>query len=131
MFHDNDSIFTVDVNTITSGNLAIYKFVWSTGAASAGTWESINEGDDYFGNDKNRIYGVHDGSNTVSRFWQNTNPEVQLADGNMFFEVDMSVLTELGVFDPNVDSVQIRGGFNGWNASQPEIVAPAGSCRSK
>ena len=43
----------------------------------------------------------------------------------------MSVLTELGVFDPNVDSVQIRGGFNGWNASQPEIVAPAGSCRSK
>ena len=116
---DNDSIFTVDVNTITSGNLAIYKFVWSTGAASAGTWESINEGDDYFGNDKNRIYGVHDGSNTVSRFWQNTNPEVQLADGNIFFEVDMSVLTELGVFDPNVDSVQIRGGFNGWADSDP------------
>ena len=36
----------LDVNTLTSGNLAIYKFVWSTGAASAGTWESPAEGDD-------------------------------------------------------------------------------------
>ena len=32
----------------------------------------------------------------------------------------MSVLDELGVFDPDADSVQIRGAFNGWNASQPE-----------
>jgi hypothetical protein len=32
----------------------------------------------------------------------------------------MSVPEELGFFDPDVDSVQIRGAFNGWNASDPE-----------
>ena len=118
---DNDSIFTVDVSTITSGNLAIYKFIWSTGAATTGNWESPVEGEDLIvGSGGNRIYGVHDGANTVSRFWNNQNPNVQLADGNIFFEVDMSVLTELGVFNPGVDSIQIRGGFNGWSDTDPD-----------
>jgi hypothetical protein len=117
---DNDSIFTVDVPTLVSGNHAIYKFIWSTGAASSGTWESPTEGDDIFGGDHNRIYGIHDGIDTVSRFWNNTNPEVVvLVDGNILFVVDMSVANELGVFNPDADSVQIRGGFNGWNASDP------------
>jgi len=110
---DNDSIFSVDVN-INSGYLAVYKFIWSNGAR---TWESPT-GDDIGGG--NRIYGVHDGIDTVSRFWNNENPNVTLADGNIFFEVDMSVAAELGVFNPNVDSVQIRGAFNGWNDSQPD-----------
>ena len=117
---DNDTIYTGNVSTITSGNLAIYKFIHSPGAAGSGTWESIAEGDDYFGGDKNRIYVVHDGIDTVSRFWENTNPQVTLADGNVFFEVDMSVAAELGVFNPSVDSVQIRGSFNSWGDSQPE-----------
>lgn len=116
---NNDTIFTVDV-PLTSGSLPIYKFIWSTGSAGTGTWESPAEGEDLVvGSGGNRIYGVHDGTNTVSRFWNNTNPEVQLADGNIFFEIDMSVLTELGVFNPAVDSVQIRGGFNGWSDSDP------------
>jgi hypothetical protein len=117
---DNDSIYTITVSDFTSGDLAIYKFVWSPTTAANGNWESPAVGDDIFPPDNNRIYGVHDGSNTVDRWWNNVNPNVQLADGNIFFEVDMSVATELGVFDPNVDSVQIRGAFNGWNASDPE-----------
>jgi len=117
---DNDSIYTVTVSDFNSGELAIYKFIWSPTTASSGTWESPTEGDDIFPPDNNRIYGVHDGDNTVSRWWNNVNPNVQLADGNIFFEVDMSVPEELGVFDPDVDSVQIRGAFNGWNASNPE-----------
>ncbi|OGU84441.1 MAG: hypothetical protein A3K31_11025, partial [Ignavibacteria bacterium RIFOXYA12_FULL_35_25] len=116
---DNDTIYSGDV-PFTSGALAIYKFVHSPGAAASGSWETISEGDDFFGTDKNRIYGVHDGSNVVTRFWENTDPNITLADGNIFFEVDMSVANELGVFNPNVDSVQIRGGFNGWGSSQPE-----------
>ena len=113
---NTDTIYTGTVS-IKSGSLAIYKFIWSNGARS---WESIATGDDIFGNDKNRIYGVHNGADTVSRFWNNENPNVVTADGNVFFEVDMSVATELGIFDANVDSVQIRGGFNGWGSSQPE-----------
>ena len=116
---DGDSIYTITVSDFTSGDLAIYKFVWSETTAPNGNWESPAEGDDIMTNG-NRIYGVHDGSNEVSRWWNNVNPNVQLADGNIFFEVDMSVPEELGFFDPNADSVQIRGSFNGWNASNPE-----------
>ena len=119
MFDPNsDSIYTATVNTLTSGDLGIYKFIWSTGAASSGTWETP-AGVDVFSGDHNRIYGIVDGQDTVSRFWENTNPNVTLADGNIFFVVDMSVANELGVFNPSVDSVQIRGGFNGWNDSDP------------
>jgi hypothetical protein len=116
---NNDSIYTANVSTLTSGNLAIYKFIWSTGAASAGTWESPTEGTDIIVGAGNRIYGIHDGIDTVYRYWNNVNPNVTLADGNIFFQVDMSVPNELGVFNPDIDSVQIRGSFNSWNASQP------------
>ncbi len=115
---DNDSIYTVDVNTFTSGDLAIYKFIFSTGAAGSGTWETP-AGDDVFGNDNNRIYGVVDGNNVVTKFWENTDPNVTTGDGNITFVVDMSVAQELGVFNPDVDSVQIRGVFNGWGDSDP------------
>ncbi len=122
---DNDTIYTVSVaaDSFISGQLAFYKFLYSATTAGNGTWESPAEGDDIVmggPQNGNRVYGVHDGTNDVSRWWNNTNPNVQLADGNIFFEVDMSVLTELGVFDPNVDSVQIRGAFNGWNGSDVE-----------
>ena len=114
---DTTYTVTIDVDSLISGDLAIYKFVWSETTAPNGNWESPTEGDDIFPPDNNRIYGVHDGDNEVTRNWNNINPNIQLADGNIFFEVDMSVLTELGVFDPNVDSVQIRGAFNGWNGN--------------
>lgn len=117
---DGDTIYTITVNDFTSGYLAIYKFLYSATTPGNGTWETNSEGDDIIvGSGGNRIYGVHDGDNTVDRWWNNTNPNVQLADGNIFFEVDMSVPNELGVFDPAVDSVQIRGSFNGWNDSDP------------
>jgi len=115
---DGDSIFTVDVSTFTSGDLAIYKFIWSTGAASSGNWETP-AGSDVFGSDNNRIYGVVDGNNDVTRFWENTDPNVNTGDGNILFVVDMSVANELGVFNPSVDSVQIRGEFNGWGDTDP------------
>ena len=117
---DGDTTYSVTVNNIKSGQLLQYKFVFSATDAPSGTWESPTEGTDIFGSDKNRIYGVSDSGNTVTRFWNNTNPNVTTANGNIFFEVDMSVATELGVFNPDVDSVQIRGSFNGWSDTQPE-----------
>ncbi len=115
---DGDSTYSVDVTTFTSGNLAVYKFIRSTGAAGDGTWETP-AGVDVFGGDHNRIYGVVDGADTVSRWWENTNPNVTTGNGNILFVVDMSVANELGVFNPDVDSVQIRGSFNNWNDSDP------------
>jgi len=118
---DGDSTYTVAFDTLISGDLLFYKFVHSPSDAPSGSWESPAEGDDIDVSSGNRIFGPNDGDNVITRFWDNIDPDVtQLADGNIFFEVDMSVATELGVFNPNVDSVQIRGVFNGWNDSQPE-----------
>ncbi len=118
---DGDSIYTVTVDTdsLLSGDLLFYKFVHSAGSVGNGTWESPMEGDDIIGPGDNRVAGVVDGDNVITRLWNNTDPSVTTGDGNIFFEVDMSVATELGVFNFNVDSVQIRGAFNGWNDSDP------------
>jgi len=118
---DGDSVYTA-TDTLNSGDLAIYKFIHSTSDAASGTWESPTEGDDIFDDGSgniNRIVGITDTGNVVNRFWNNTDPNVTTGNGNIFFEVDMSVANELGVFNPDVDSVQIRGSFNGWNASDP------------
>ena len=117
---DGDSIYTVTVDTILSGTVLYYKFLFGGTGVSNASWESAQEGDDIIGLGDNRAAGVVDGNNSITRYWNNTNPNVQLADGHIFFEVDMSVPHELGVFNPDVDSVQVRGAFNGWGDSQPD-----------
>lgn len=117
---NGDSIYTVTVDTILSGTVLYYKFLYGHTGITQATWESPQEGDDIINLGDNRAAGVVDGADTLSRFWNNTNPYVTTGDGHIYFEVDMSVPHELGVFNPDVDSVQIRGAFNGWNASTPE-----------
>ncbi|MDZ7762997.1 MAG: hypothetical protein U5K00_01030 [Melioribacteraceae bacterium] len=62
-------------------------------------------------NNGNRVYGVVDNDPGVNRFWLNSDPNVELGDGNILFAVDMSVLEEVGIYNPVTDSVQIRGGL--------------------
>lgn len=106
---NKDSIYTV-TTPINSAQLIQYKFIHSADSAHKGTWESI----------ENRKSWIVDGNQTISKLWDDKDPSVTTADGKILFEVDMSVATEIGVFKPNVDSVQIRGAFNGWGDSQPE-----------
>lgn len=115
---DGDSTYTVTV-TDTSGLLMVYKFIYSPSDAASGTWEGDWEGkDDIAPNrDNNRVYGLVDVDPGLTRFWENKNPYVTLGDGNILFGVDMSVMEETGIYDPVTDSLQIRGGFNGWNDS--------------
>ncbi len=118
---DGDKKYTGTVKR-TSGDILMYKFIFSSTTASNGTWESPTNtpsASDVFGGDANRIYGVVDGVNKIERFWNNANPDIQLASGNVAFTVDMGVLEEIGVYDPAVDKLQIRGGFNGWSDSDP------------
>lgn len=114
---DGDKIYSGTVSA-TSGGLLIYKFIYIQNGGT--NWEGNFETTEDVGNDGNRIYGVADGTNTIDRFWNNANPNVQLGDGNISFTMDMSVLEELGVFDPAVDVTEIRGSFNGWSNSSPE-----------
>jgi hypothetical protein len=104
---DNDSVYTKTVE-INSGQTINYKFLY-TNKSGGTTWEG----------DPNRTFFVDDGENVIERFFNDVNPNVQLADGNITFNVDMSVLEELGVYDPAVDQLQVRGGFNGWSDSDP------------
>ncbi|MGK9475577.1 carbohydrate-binding module family 20 domain-containing protein [Melioribacter sp. OK-6-Me] len=104
---DNDSVYSKTVE-INSGQTINYKFLY-TNKSGGTTWEG----------DPNRTYFVQDGENVIERYFNDVNPNVQLADGNITFNVDMSVLEELGVYDPAVDQLQVRGGFNGWSDSDP------------
>lgn len=123
---DGDKIYTVTASKtsagadIKSGDLLIYKFIYSVNTPSNGSWESISEGTDYFGGDKNRIYGVVDGTNTITRYWNNKNPNVEIKDGVISFAINMSVLEQLNVYDAANDVLEVRGGFNGWSNSDPE-----------
>jgi hypothetical protein len=105
---DNDTIYTGTIAINSAQNVA-YKFIHTDLSDGDIQWESIPD----------RHHWVVDGDQTVSHFWNDEDPNVQLADGNIFFVVDMSVANELGVFNPSADSVQIRGEFNGWNDSDP------------
>ena len=112
---DGDSVFTITVaDSIVSNEFIYFKFVWQEGdtvSNDGGTWESV---------DPNRELFVLDENNEFTAFWNNVDPDAStIVDGNIFFEIDMTVPNELGVFDPSVDSVQIRGSFNGWGASEP------------
>lgn len=108
---DGDSVYTVVADSILSGDILYYKYVYGDGDAASGTWE---DGD-------NRTVGVADTGNVVSRFWNDENPNITLADGDIIFTVNMSVMEELGLFDPNTDSVQVRGSFNGWSDGDAAI----------
>jgi hypothetical protein len=44
----------------------------------------------------------------------------QIADGSIEFLVMMDVVEEIGFYDPEVDSLQLRGDFNGWNDENPD-----------
>ena len=52
-------------------------------------------------------------------YFDNDSVVTELTDGNITFQVRMDVMTEIGIFDPEQDSVQVRGGFNGWGDSDP------------
>ncbi len=107
---DGDSTYTVTTN-INSAQIIQYKFIYANADTSDMQWESVD----------NRAEWIDDSGQTFDSFWDNIDPNSNLADGNIEFTVDMSVMTDVGIFDAAVDSSQIRGGFNGWGDSNRDI----------
>lgn len=101
---NGDTVYTVTIET-TSANLLKYKYTHTGGGTT--NWETISD----------RKYWVVDGANEVTQFWDDVDPNVQLADGAISFQVDVSVLEEIGLFNQAADSVQVRGAFNGWSSA--------------
>jgi Secretion system C-terminal sorting domain/Starch binding domain len=103
-----DSTYTVRVDTIKSGTLIHYKFLY-VDVKGATQWEG----------DPNKTLWVVDDStqNVIKRFYNNVDPHaVALKDGAINFEADMTVMTNsLGLFKPATDTLKLRGAFNGWS----------------
>ena len=109
---DGDTVYTVQIDTIKSGSQLFFKFIYNKGGAI--TWESDDVGQN---GTTNRFFFVEDSNNVITAFWDNKDPDLQTKDGNILFQVDMSVMNEIGIYDNVNDSLQVRGGFNGWSDS--------------
>ncbi|HZW38483.1 MAG TPA: T9SS type A sorting domain-containing protein [Ignavibacteriaceae bacterium] len=112
---NNDTIYTVTIDSIYApaanvrklhvNDTLYYKFFYT----NADTWES----------DPNNMYIVPSAASTVNAYFDRDSVVTLVANGNINFKIDMSVMREVGIFDPTVDSVQISGSFNGWTTSDP------------
>lgn len=101
---------TVDIAD-AAGTIAEYKF--RIGTDNSG-WESI----------ANRYLTVPSGATTLPEAYFN-NQWAGGPDVTVTFSVNMSAQIGAGNFDPAADSVQVRGGFNGWTAL--DLTPKAGS----
>ncbi len=106
---DGDSTYSVTVDTLTGGETLYFKFIYGDQGSTNYEWESVD----------NRTFTPIDGENSYFAYWDNVEPGQDFADGNITFNVDMSVMSEVGIFDNASDSLKVRGSFNGWGDSDP------------
>lgn len=100
---DGDLLYEAVVADVQAGTQA-FKFFYN----NPDTWE----------NDPNREIDVT-GDMTFRDFFDRDSVIDITGDGNVLFKIDMTVMEEIGIFDATTDSVQVRGGFNGWSDSDP------------
>jgi len=68
--------------------------------------------------DNNRVIMIGANDTIIPPVYYNDDDVVtDLQDGSINFKVRMDVMAEVLIFDPLKDSVQVRGGFNGWGDS--------------
>ncbi|MGE5682366.1 MAG: T9SS type A sorting domain-containing protein [Bacillota bacterium] len=95
----NDSIYAYTYDSAKVGDTLNFKFV-----LNGSTWED----------DPNRQIIVPAGGTTFTAFFNRDSVFKPVGNGSIIFRVDMSVMKEVGIFDPTKDSVSVRGSFNGW-----------------
>ena len=112
MTKNADSSYSVWVDSIKSGNIAQFKFVYAVGAFAWDHSETINTASG------NREWLVPEQDSTVFKdFWNSVNPNVQLGNATVNFNIDMSVMVNAGIYNTNKDSVLLSGIFNGWTTT--------------
>ncbi len=91
-----------------AGTLAEYKFVW-TGTDGSTNWENID----------NRSFTVGGDTTLAFKYWDNSPPSViDPVTAYVYFTADMAAYEDIGIFSVvRNDTVQVRGGFNGWASS--------------
>jgi hypothetical protein len=104
---DHDSIFTKTI-TLNENQEIQYKFLKT---ARSGDWESMAD---------NRKYTVPVGGGLVPvAFFDNDTVFNAPVTVNFLWQVKMSAYQTLGWFRPDLkDSIEVRGGFNGWSGTK-------------
>ena len=110
LFYDNDADdIYVGTLMLTEGSDIEYKWVIRNDDASD-TWEDNIGG--------NRTYHVPTGGGTIPLVYFDNDSVVSIAVvQNILLKTDLNAYFEMGWFMPSVDSVQVRGAFNGWVGS--------------
>ncbi|MBI4811389.1 MAG: hypothetical protein HY800_08140, partial [Ignavibacteriales bacterium] len=98
-----DSIYDVKIDSLEIGSTVYFKYYWN----NPDVWES----------DPNRSYLIPDQESEFIDYFDRDSVVTVISDGNILFTVDMSVMNEIGIYDPNVDKLQVRASFNGWSGS--------------
>jgi len=90
-----------------AGSNQEYKFVWG----DTPNWESVD----------NRSFVLKSDTTLAFKYFNNEPPtEVEPQTAAVVFSVDMAAYLDLGLFsEARKDSMQVRGGFNGWNDGDP------------
>ncbi len=102
---DGDSVY-VGTYKMPANSKQEYKFIIGT------DWGN-NE-------DNNRAIELGANDTTIAPVFYNDDDVVtEIKDGSINFNVRMDVMAEVLIFDPAKDSLQVRGGFNGWGDSDP------------
>ena len=107
-----DSIYSKAVSLL-EGTAIQYKFL-----------KTLRAGEDWEGVD-NRQYTVPVGGGTTpvpAPYFNGDSVVNQLVNGQVLWSVNMNAYVALGWFDPNKDTIQVRGSFNGWGGGQMDRV---------
>lgn len=100
---DGDLIYEAVIADVQEGTQA-FKFFYD----NPDVWE----------NDPNREIDVTSDLTFIDYFDRDSVINIT-GDGNVLFKIDMTVMEEIGIFNATTDSVQVRGGFNGWSDGDP------------
>jgi hypothetical protein len=112
---DADKIYTGTFSGFEMKELA-YKYVITDQDTNLLNWEeTISD------NRMDTLTTVGDVELDVA-FWDSIPPPATAITAAVLFETDVTALLELNAFDPTLgDTLQVRGNFNGWGDSDPEI----------
>jgi len=99
---DGDSIYSTVNNNFTLGQSLVFKYVHSPD-----TWESTG----------NRTLIVVSGANLTSTCWNDSCVFIPTKTIQVTFTVNMELERLSGLFNPQTDSVSVRGSFNGWEST--------------
>jgi hypothetical protein len=98
------------------GQTVDFKYYYTN---ASDNWEAPAPGTGDPNDNNNRFFNLASGpTQTLPIVYFNDSPYAPVATNDITFQVDMSTQILLGLFDPSIGTVEVRGDFNGWGTPQ-------------